>query len=309
MNNENNTTPLHDPNPQDHRGPETGKKQLPAFLSSVSNKGIVIALIVFLALLLFGFLASRSLPGETLYAVKTQVLERLDAAVQFGSKNKAANQVENMETRLAETKELAKKDAVSEEALAALHNRILAHTDVLTRLVQEESSDFSMEDRLFALNNFAAVAGAMEAIAENDPELLTFGDQIEDVRREAVNLYKDTADIFVQSTTPDIALEFIKNSLGDVSGKLGNEGGISAEAIDDAEEYIDRVALSIKDKEYAKAIYSIGEASRFIRVDEYTGVIVPLVQAPSDSNASSTPSGDTGSTTASSSVSTTSVSL
>jgi hypothetical protein len=166
-----------------------------------------------------------------------------------------------------------------------------------------------MEDRLFALNNFAAVAGAMEAIAENDPELLTFGDQIEDVRREAVNLYKDTADIFVQSTTPDIALEFIKNSLGDVSGKLGNEGGISAEAIDDAEEYIDRVALSIKDKEYAKAIYSIGEASRFIRVDEYTGVIVPLVQAPSDSNASSTPSGDTGSTTASSSVSTTSVSL
>lgn len=307
MNNENDPKPLNNANLQPQNSVKDSKKQFPSLISSASNKGIVIALIVFLILLLIGFMASRSIPGDSLYAVKTQVLERLDAAVQFGSKNKAANQVQNMETRLAELKKLSEKGAVDEAAVTALHNRVLTHVDVLARLVTQESSDFSMEDRLFALNDFASVAGAMETIAENDPELLAFGDQMEDVRRETVNTYKDTADLFVQSTTPDIALEFIKNSLSDVSGKLSNEEGVSAEAIDDAEEYIDRVSLAIKDKDYIKAIYSVGEAARFIKIEEYAGIITPLVQAPSTENASSTP--DTGTTTASSSISTSTLPL
>jgi hypothetical protein len=309
MNNENDQTPLNDFEHNPLTSEQADKKRFPAALSSVSNKGIVIGLIVFLILLLIGFMASRSLPGESLYAVKTQVLERLDAAVQFGSKNKAANQVHNMETRLSETKELSEKGDVSEEAIAALHDRVLTHAEVLKQLVEQESSDFSMEDRLFTLNNFASVAGAMETIGENDPDLLTFGDQMEDVRRDTVNIYKDTADIFVQSTTPDNALEFIKNSLGEVSGKLSNEAGISEETIDDAEEYIYRLSIAVKEKDYTKAIYSVGEAARFIKIEEYTGAITPLAQAPSESNASSTPSDDSGTSTVASTTPTTTLPL
>jgi hypothetical protein len=214
-----------------------------------------------------------------------------------------------METRLSETKELSEKGDVSEEAIAALHDRVLTHAEVLKQLVEQESSDFSMEDRLFTLNNFASVAGAMETIGENDPDLLTFGDQMEDVRRDTVNIYKDTADIFVQSTTPDNALEFIKNSLGEVSGKLSNEAGISEETIDDAEEYIYRLSIAVKEKDYTKAIYSVGEAARFIKIEEYTGAITPLAQAPSESNASSTPSDDSGTSTVASTTPTTTLPL
>lgn len=246
----------------------------------------IIAVVIGALVVIFGVLvafSSQSLPGEALYGVKTQVLERLVASVQFGSNNEARNIIRNMETRLAETKELAQKDTVEQSALDALYARMLTHSEQITAVVMQERSDFTMEDRLFVLDDFASVAGAIEIVAENDAKLAAFAEQAEDLRRDAVNLYKDTADAFVQGGILDTVLEYIKNSLSDVSGKLGGNT-ISEETMDDAEEYIYRAAVAISDKRYDRAIYAVGEASRFIKMETYTGVIEPLDRSAEDSD-------------------------
>lgn len=246
----------------------------------------IIAVVIGALVVIFGVLvafSSQSLPGEALYGVKTQVLERLVASVQFGSNNEARNIIRNMETRLAETKELAQKDTVEQSALDALYARMLTHSEQITAVVMQERSDFTMEDRLFVLDDFASVAGAIEIVAENDAKLAPFAEQAEDLRRDAVNLYKDTADAFVQGGILDTVLEYIKNSLSDVSGKLGGNT-ISEETMDDAEEYIYRAAVAISDKRYDRAIYAVGEASRFIKMETYTGVIEPLDRSAEDSD-------------------------
>lgn len=246
----------------------------------------ITAVVIGALVVIFGVLvafSSQSLPGEALYGVKTQVLERLVASVQFGSNNEARNIIRNMETRLAETKELAQKDTVEQSALDALYARMLTHSEQITAVVMQERSDFTMEDRLFVLDDFASVAGAIEIVAENDAELAPFAEQAEDLRRDAVNLYKDTADAFVQGGILDTVLEYIKNSLSDVSGKLGGNT-ISEETMDDAEEYIYRAAVAISDKRYDRAIYAVGEASRFIKMETYTGVIEPLDRSAEDSD-------------------------
>lgn len=246
----------------------------------------ITAVVIGALVVIFGVLvafSSQSLPGEALYGVKTQVLERLVASVQFGSNNEARNIIRNMETRLAETKELAQKDTVEQSALDALYARMLTHSEQITAVVMQERSDFTMEDRLFVLDDFASVAGAIEIVAENDAKLAPFAEQAEDLRRDAVNLYKDTADAFVQGGILDTVLEYIKNSLSDVSGKLGGNT-ISEETMDDAEEYIYRAAVAISDKRYDRAIYAVGEASRFIKMETYTGVIEPLDRSAEDSD-------------------------
>lgn len=282
---------------------QAGQNKEASPLSAAVKRAAVIALIIFLLILVIGFMSARSIPGDTFYAMKTNVLEALNGAVMFGTNNKAEYQVALLENRFEEVQQLALQDSVDEGSLALLYDQVGKHRETLFELVQKESSDFSMEDRLFVLNNFASVAGAMEAISENDPKLSAFGDQMEDVRRETVNLYKDTAEVFASSGNPQAALEFIKTSLSEVSEKLNNPE-VSREAIDDAETYIDRTALAIKDRDYVKAINSVGEASRFIKIEEYTGVMPVAVRADtatSSAGTSSPSSAESGTSTATSS--------
>lgn len=242
--------------------------------------GIVVLLIVVL------IIASSSLPGQALYSVKTNVLEETSQALHFGTKSTAAYQVERLQTRLDELKRITKQESVSEKTLTAFQTQVDKHSATLVTLVTQESAGFTMEERLTTLNSFASVAGAMEVLSESDEKLSALGDHLEDVRRETVNSFKDTVDMFVQSTTQENLFEYIKNQLGTVSEML-NDPDISAETIDDAESYIDRVGPAMSGNDFARAIVATAEALRFIEIERYVGDLIPE-EVPQMRNASST---------------------
>lgn len=242
-------------------------------LSAKAKKDALIALIVLLVLVAFGFAISRSLPGEALYGLKTNFLEELDAAVQFTDTSRARQEINRMEERLSETQALAEKPQVSEEALAVLHSQIVEHqttfTDIINRL---EDEGVPHTDALVLLEDFTNVAAAIEYVSENDPELEAWSEQVEDVRSDISNLHEDWVDTFVQSAEVEAIYEFIRSRLAAVSEAL-QDPDLSAEVIDDAEVYIDRVEPAMSDGDFPRVITSLAEARRFIAIEEYAGVL------------------------------------
>jgi len=276
--NQNNASLQHQPNLPQH------KRQYD--LSDTAKTAIVIGIAVCVALIVFIFVALQSLPGQALYGFKTNVVETFVESTRFGSESKASYQVTKMHRRLNELKSLMEDNNSDTATLDLLYAQTQRHNETLTSLIQQESENFSMEDRLWVVNDFAVLAGAMEALSESDSKYAALGDQMEDIRRESVNLYEDTAETFILSTTAQNAIDFIKAGLAEVSEKL-NTPDVSAEAIDDAENYIDRVGIAVKDKKYARAITAVAEAYRFIEIEHYTG---KLSEAdPTNNSASSTP--------------------
>jgi hypothetical protein len=237
-------------------------------LNAQTKRGIVIALIVFLALIVFGFIASRSLPGDALYSVKTDFIEELDAAVQWGPKSKAEFYVRRMESRLAELKALAQKDQLTEHVYTDFREIVEKQDQAFTAFINEEQSSFSKTEKLIAIESYTNVAAAMETLSEGDPELQELGEFMEDIRREAFNLYKDEVDRFVEQETPANIYEFIKERLTEVSNALNDES-LSEGVIDDAEVYINRVSAAMADSNYPRAIAAIAEAHRFIVIEKY----------------------------------------
>lgn len=257
-------------------------------LSPKKRQSLYIGLGILFLLIVFLLIASQSLPGSALYSVKTNILEETSQVLHLGSKSKAQYQVTRLETRLDELKRITKEETVNEKTITAFQTQVDKHSATLTTLVSQESSGFTMEERLTALNSFASVAGAMELLSENDKKLIGLGDHLEDIRRETVNTFKDTVDMFVQSSTQENLFAYIKNQLGTVSQML-NEPDISAETIDDAENYIDRVGPAMSGNNFARAIVATAEALRFIEMERYVGDLIPE-EIPQMKNASSTAS-------------------
>ena len=152
-------------------------------LTEQTKKAAVIALIFFLLLIAFGFIASRSLPGNALYGVKTGLLEGLEESVQFGTKDKAQYQVKRMEARLQEIKSLAQEETITQEEMDAFKEMVYAHQAKLSELINLPDNGLSYPDTLFILNSFASVAAAIEGISENTPGTEALGEEMEDVRR------------------------------------------------------------------------------------------------------------------------------
>ncbi len=246
-----------------------------------AKKGLVAAIIVFLVLIVFGILAAKSLPGDALYSVKTNVLEELNSAVQFGTKAGAEHEIARMETRLREVQALKEKDSFSDSARTTFENIITKHTKVVMDAVQDEKSMLTPTAKLDLLGRFAGVAAAMETVSESDPKLAELGDFMEDQRRESVSLYREQVDRFVERETPANIFEFIKSLLSNVSNELQN-GQLSEDTINDAEVYINRVGPAMAQSDYPKAINSIAEAMRFIAIEKYGANADPAAEESED---------------------------
>ncbi len=260
-------------------------------LTEQTKKAALVAVIFFLVLLAIGFMASRSLPGETLYGMKTGFLEGLQESVQFDAKSKATYQVKRMETRLAEIKKVSEKETVTQEEIDAFKQRVYMHQAKLTELVNLPDNKMTSPDILFVLSSFASVAAAIEGVTENTQGLESLGEEMEDVRRESVNLFSDRVDRFVERETPENIYAFITEQLQEVSRKLDN-AELDDEVVDDAQVYINRVAPAVEENDFPRAILAVAEALRFIEVEEYGGrrqaenVLTPDT-APSESTGTS----------------------
>ncbi len=255
-------------------------------LNAQTKKGAVIALIIFLALVALGVFASRSLPGNALYGLKTQFIETLNESVQFSAENKAQYQVERMKNRLEEVQAFEEKGNFSQKAREDLERVTAKHMETLTSVAAANADAAPSETILTAINDFAGVALAIESVSERNEALQEFGEFIEDIRRDSVNLYKDEVDRYVERTAPEQIYEFVRVQLSEVSEGLNTEN-INPQTIDDAEVYINRVGPAMAEADYPRAIAAIAEAMRFIQIDIY-GVVKSEAESPSTDTASST---------------------
>lgn len=258
-------------------------KKLPWKIVGIS----VLGLCVLIGALIY--VSLQSLPGETLYSLKTNGFERIAEKTHIYSKDKAWYQVTLMKNRLKEAKKLSEQSTVSEEALTDLTTQINGESAELNRIVAEAiDSAFSKTDMLYTLNEFTSIAGAIEAIGENDEKLQTLGDAAEEVRQTTNQIYKERVKSFVQTETPQTALAYIQEELMRVKNELGNTN-LSKKTVRIAGNYFDRVEPALVKSDYYKTILSIGEAYRVVTIEKYAGITIDETQETKQNTATSTP--------------------
>lgn len=211
-------------------------------------------------------MVNSSLPGSALYSIKTDIIEQLDTSVQLSDESRAHAQIRLLENRLDELKKLAKRDDISDDALAKLQTVADRHRATFMDTLGDTQSGSTTVAELRMIADFSHIASAMEVIAENDGRMKAFGDYVEDVRREAVNAYRDKIDRFVERETPENIFNLIATNLTAVSTALENEN-LTKDTINDAETYIARVEPSLTEGDYPRALNAIAEAMRFIQID------------------------------------------
>ncbi len=262
---------------------------LPSFLKDTRMKILLGALIVALALIAFGFASLRSLPDGMLYSVKTNLIEELNETVQATDTAKAQYQVTRMEARLDELKRLDQKGGLSDgarEDLTALANR---HMQKLAEVAAIEGEEIPSKEMLKAVSDFSDVAAAIETYSEERESLTALGDPIEDIRRDAVNLYQDLVDRYAERESQENIFALVQELLGGVSQELGS-GNISDDTLDAAETYLNRIAPAMAGGDYPRAITAIAEAKRIIMIERY-GALLPedTTTEPQDETGTTTP--------------------
>lgn len=225
------------------------------------------------ALVLFAlFMITQSLPGTSLYQLKTNGVERSIEKTHIYSKDKAWYQVTLMKKRLQEAKELSLQSNVSEKALADTTSQINSESAVLALIIDQSiDSAFPKTDMLSTLNEFISVAGAIEAVGEHDAKLKMLGDAAEEIRQTTNQTYKDRVKSFVQTETPQTALSYIQEELLRVKTESDNNPDLSKKAVRTVGNYLDRVEPAVLKSDYFKAIIAIGEAYRLIKIETYWG--------------------------------------
>lgn len=259
---------------------------------------IIIVIIIILSL---GFFATlQSLPGEALYGIKTNILETGIGATHLRSVTKASYQVTLLEKRFAEAKKLTSLDTVSDQALDALIQNTTEHWSTLSSIASTSiDSAFPKTELLNTVNAFASIASAMEELSENDSKLLRVGDSTEEIRQEAVRLYRDRAESFVATESPETAYTYMTTQLQDVERALA-AADFSTSTMRSSENYLDRVEPAVTSGNITKAILAIGETQRIITAATYLGKEYLETQAMNDTpsiNESGATSTDTSTTT------------
>lgn len=97
-----------------------------------TKRYITMPIPLIIALLLAGgtsYAAESALPGNALYPVKVEVNERLAGLLNVSDEAKAQWQARLAERRIAETKDLADKNALDSETKDALTRRLITHVD------------------------------------------------------------------------------------------------------------------------------------------------------------------------------------
>jgi hypothetical protein len=261
----------------------------------------VIIILVIIGISLSLFATSQSLPGGALYGIKTNVLETVIGATHLRSTTKASYQVTLLEKRFAEAERLSLADTVSEKELDVLIKNTTAHWITLSSIASTSiDSAFPKTELLTTVNEFASVASAMEELTENDPKLTRVGDSMEDVRQDAVHLYRDRVESFVATETAETAYTYLTEQLQAVEQALSSVD-FSTSTMRRSENYLDRIEPAVTSGNITKAILAVGETYRIITAATYLGKeyveTETQIEIPSSETSSSSPSTTTESTT------------
>lgn len=124
------------------------------------------------------FASTKSLPGDQLYAIKTNVVEKINDTLAFGIEAKARAQAEHVATRVSEITTLKTTGRIdepgrSEAALAAFDTSFASYTDAVTRLKTTGRVARSNEIALATLSTVKTIAPAPKPTPAAAPAVMT----------------------------------------------------------------------------------------------------------------------------------------
>ncbi len=162
------------PLPADMKTPKTVSKQTAGIISEpfkaitlnlayVRNFAAVFALFMVVGVPL---VAERSVPGDVLYPVKTQITEELRSSLTLSSYAKVEWETERLERRVSEARLLASEGLLTPEAEATVAQAVKEHTDAavegIAAIREDNEDDAEIAEIAFA----SALAVQSEALGE-----------------------------------------------------------------------------------------------------------------------------------------------
>ncbi len=216
------------------------------------------------------YASQDSLPGEPLYAMKVHVVEEMIAFTKTTPEEQVAYDIELMEHRLDEIKEIVSQDTdVTSEDLIVLTDQIDEHvTDVTTTLESATSDHIPNGEKIRVLAKLSGVTQAQTKVAKGEPDLAEVAETIKESQESTTDAMATTIEDFVEDESALVVNEYLSDQITDV-GEYVNASTTDESARDSAERHLYDVEEALVDGDTAEAIVSILEAQQEIDSEEY----------------------------------------
>jgi hypothetical protein len=217
--------------------------------------GVTASLCLFVGV---GYAAHVSLPGDTLYALKVEVMEPLAGSLETSEAEKLAYHISLLERRLEEAKLLQEENpnnvAISDEYIDEHVANILA--------VVSEDSDTSLPEDvvLETLVKAKGITRAHEIITDDSPADTTANDSL----AQLDTIYDSTANEFAEEH-PTEALSY----LDEVLDTIDESGLIGSSTAKTTEDNLEEVATALADGSIDEALSSVSDIQEELLVTEY----------------------------------------
>ncbi|MFM2374788.1 MAG: hypothetical protein RLZZ234_783 [Candidatus Parcubacteria bacterium] len=226
---------------------------------------VVLLLVVILATLTY--ISRDTLPGEPLFNLKVNVLERGFAMTRLTKSAQASYGVTRMEKRLNELLVLQRDSASStEETLRTIAG--LSNEHAQGALAALTDSLLTPEARINALARVTTASKAEETLAQEFPEFAPVKDDFETLRQSLSDALKVSVESYASTTPIEEVKLFVAEHVQNVSRALPSVAqGSDAQRI--AIRRVEIAQESIEKNELAVALLSLIKAEEAIAVDGY----------------------------------------
>lgn len=216
-----------------------------------------------------GVVASQSLPGDSLYALKVNIVEPTIATLDTTDITELQTQALFLERRLLEVKQLEEAGRLDDEAGAV----VAAYVTESVRSVESVLDASAADDEVISvatlqiIDQMQAVVEAQEIILEDAAVIVSsevladVGDALDAAQTEAV------AALVADGATSTVA-SYISDSLDSIEEKIATNEYAST-TVEMVESYIDEAYVEIAEEDIAETHENIAEANQRLLTEEY----------------------------------------
>lgn len=216
-----------------------------------------------------GYASIKSEPGDSLYAVKVDVVEPIVGLVQFTEYDKLAYEVSLMERRLEEVQALVRDETLSSIEVDVIERQVMARMNSINALLEEDTdqsiTDTQVLESVLRVHAIVETQAVLTDYLENGAEESVF----EDIADDAADLYTEEVDIFIATaSTTDVGV-YLRTVLEDVEESIARDTDLATTSAAEIESLLDEATNSVTRNELDEAIRAASEAHHLLNVEEY----------------------------------------
>lgn len=201
-----------------------------SFLTKKAMTGSIVAAVM----VLFGggtsFAAEGSLPGDTLYPIKTSVNEEVVSMVKVSNKSQAKWDIRRSERRLEEIEKLAAKGEISQEAKTEAKTRLESHIEDVKKNIEEMEKEGDSESSFEIASGLETSLKAHQRVLE---KIQAKSEQENEVEAETETSTESSEETNTEETSTNKGKAVLQNSngrgIGDIISSLRAESKSAAE--------------------------------------------------------------------------------